>query len=188
MRDQYATRPSAFLHPSGDVHIVPEDVVRLHVHIAEIYSDTKSQLRSPTPLSIPVPHGILEHNREPNCPRRARELSQEPISSVLNDPRAVMNDLWRDDIPINGHTARVHPGLVFGHTSRVRDGIGGENDGQSIVARCNHGAGIITDPWQERMRLPLPSGQRTCFQKVIGGLVRRWDVHELRWPPSVCPA
>ena len=145
MRDQYAARLCAFLHPRGYVHIVPKDVVRLHVYIAEIYTDAKSQLLSAPLPSIPVSHGILEHNRKPDCPSSARELSEEAISSVLDDPRVVMNNPWRDDIPINCHTARVHPGLVLGHTSRVSDGIGGKNDGQAVVYARSRSAGVIAD-------------------------------------------
>ena len=82
----------AFLQPSCDVDVVPEDVMWLHKHVTEIYANTELKPVAARRTNIPGPNGILEGDCEPDRACGARELGEEPVSSVLDDPRTMQRE------------------------------------------------------------------------------------------------
>jgi hypothetical protein len=145
MRDQHATRLCAFLQPGGDVDVVPEDVMWLHKHVPEIYANAELKPVAAWRTDIPGPNGILEGDCEPDRACGARELGQESVSSVLDDPRTMQRNSGLDDVQAHVSAARVHARLVLGYTSCITNCIGSEDDRQSRVGTCGLRAGIAPD-------------------------------------------
>jgi hypothetical protein len=145
MRDQDATRLCAFLQPSGDVDVVAEDVMWLHKHVPEIYANAELKPVAAWRADIPGPNGILEGDCKPDRACSARELGEECVSSVLDDPRTMQRNSGLDDVQAHVGAARVHARLILGHASCITHGIDSEDDRQSWVGSCGLGTGAATD-------------------------------------------
>jgi hypothetical protein len=145
MRDQYATWLCAFLQPGGDVDVVPEDVMWLHKHVTEIYANAEFKPVAAWRPDIPGPNGILEGDCEPDRAGGARELGEESVSSVFDDPRTMQCNSGLNDVQAHVGATRVHAGLVLGHASCITNCIGSEDDRQSWVGTRGLGTGPTPD-------------------------------------------
>ena len=77
---------------------VPEDVVLIGNHVAEVDADAKVDPLGGRSVRIPLDHPPLHLDSAANSGDHARELCKEPIASVLNDPTAVLSNLGVDQL------------------------------------------------------------------------------------------
>jgi hypothetical protein len=84
VRHEDAARLRHRFEPGRHIDGMPEYIVRLHNHIAQIYPDPEQELSTTCPTPIPDTNRTLELDGRPDRRRRAHEDGQESIPGILD--------------------------------------------------------------------------------------------------------
>jgi hypothetical protein len=92
-----ATRLRKAFQSRRYVHPVPEDVATVEHDISDIDADAQLDPLLLWDLGIALGHAPLDIDSTPRRVYDAGELSEQPVSGVLDNPPAVFSDLWLDE-------------------------------------------------------------------------------------------
>jgi hypothetical protein len=147
------------LQPRCHVHPMPEDVVLLGNHVAEIDADPEVDPLVLQGGRVSLGHAPLHLRRASHRIYNVRELREEAVAGVLYDPAAVLGDLWADQLPEMRLEPFVRPVLIRSHETRIRRHIGGQD--RSEAADMGHFSPAVG------------SGLTNSTLKPVAALVRR---------------
>jgi hypothetical protein len=82
--------------PCGHVHPIAENVATVEHDIPDIDADTELNPLFLRHVGIALSHSPLNIDRTAHRVHYTAELSQQPISGILNDPPTVLSDLGID--------------------------------------------------------------------------------------------
>ena len=90
--NEHPSRLSQRLQSPGDIHPIPEDVLRLGNHVAEVDPDPELDPFLRRGARVPLGHFPLHLDGATDCVHHAGE----PVAGVLDHPAAVLGDLRLD--------------------------------------------------------------------------------------------
>jgi hypothetical protein len=111
--------------PRRDIYSIPEDVVLLGDHVAEINADPELNPLMRRDLCILLGHPPLHLDRTPDGINRTLELGQKAVAGILDYPTPVLCDLGLDQLPEVRLEPFVRPLLIHPHQARITGHIGG---------------------------------------------------------------
>ena len=94
--NEHPSRLSQRLQSPGDIHPIPEDVLRLGNHVAEVDPDPELDPFLRRGARVPLGHFPLHLDGATDRVHHAGELAEEPVAGVLDHPAAVLGDLRLD--------------------------------------------------------------------------------------------
>jgi len=97
-RDADPARLDQCLKAGCYINSVAVDVIGLSNHVPEINTDPKLDPLLRRDRSIALGHAALHLHGALDRIHDARELGQEAIAGVLDDPATVLGDLWLDQL------------------------------------------------------------------------------------------
>ena len=117
------------LQPRRYIHPVSEDVVALGNYVAQV--DPHAEL-DPLVLRdgvVALDQPLLDLDGTADGIHHARELGQEAVARVLDDPAPMLRDLRIDQFPEVALEPFVRPLLIHAHQPRIARHIGGKDRG-----------------------------------------------------------
>src|SRR5689334_6442890 len=124
MRNKDAARPGDRLQSAGDVHSVPENIVRFHNDIAQTDAYTENGVSVARLACVPDANDMLELHCEPYRQRGTHDLGHETVAGIFEYSRAIRCGCRLDNLQLESHAASVRASLVLRHLPRIADHVG----------------------------------------------------------------
>ena len=130
------------LQPRRDIDAVPEDVVVVDDHIAEMNPHAKHQPFVGGHFDVALGHQALHAERGAHRMKRAGKFEQQPVAGGLDQPPAFFGKERIDRLAMRLER-RQRAELVRAHQPAVADDIGANNDAQTALDG-RHKRGLLT--------------------------------------------
>ena len=138
--DHHPARFADLLQTSGDVDAIPEQVIALDHHVAEVDADAEDDPALGGHSTLLLRHALLHGDRAGHRIDHRAELRERAIAHQLDDAAMMLGQERIDDLAPQGFQGGKRPGFVHFHEMGVPDDIRRQDRHQPpLHPCCRHG-------------------------------------------------